>query len=75
MDSPAINPTPFVRVYLDGVLQSRVVAFNTRSGYLARYVQNDGGEWVVEDCRGVVHADCDTASKTTQAFGSGEGTN
>lgn len=73
MNSPAFDVTPRVTVYLDGVPQAMVVAFNTRANYLARYVQEENGEWIIEECVGIVHAD--TSPQTTQTFGSGQGTN
>lgn len=74
-ETPVLIVSPNIRVCLDGIPQTRVTSFNTRGGRLTRYVQNDEGEWVLEECRGLVTADCDFAQKTTQAFGSGEGTN
>jgi hypothetical protein len=73
MTSPLVS-TPHVMVYLDGILQSRVVAFNTRNGWIKRLRKNDDGEWVPEEIWGLVSADCDMTQQTTQAFGSGEGT-
>jgi len=64
-----------IQVSLDGVVQTHVVAFNTRGGYLKRLVQDDDGKWVPQELSGVVSASCDFTQQTTQALGSGEGTN
>lgn len=60
-----------ISVSLDGVPQAQVVAFNTRGGWVCRYVRDDEGTWGYKEFNGVVSASCDftTASGPLNQLG------
>lgn len=67
--------SPNINVSLNGIVQANVVAFNTRAGWIKTVQKSGDGEWVTAEFSGVVSASCDFTTQTTQALGSGEGTN